>query len=68
MATENYRTMISLSKETEDAIYDLRKREEFKRMSFSEITRHLILRGLKDYTSGKLESRFLNDGSSSEES
>lgn len=45
--TENKRLCIAVTPEIEKKIFDMRKREEFCRMSISEIVRMLIVRGIE---------------------
>lgn len=47
MATDMYRTAISLPKDMEDKIFELRKRDEFVRCSYSEIIRKLLASALE---------------------
>lgn len=44
--TENKRLSISVTPEMEKKIYEMRKKDEFCRMSISEIVRMLIVRGI----------------------
>ena len=45
----NWRVSAVMPSEIEKAVYDLRKKEEFRRCSISEILRRLIEAGLKYY-------------------
>lgn len=44
---ENWRLSVVLTKEQEQALIELRKRDEFCRMSYGELVRRLIDAGLK---------------------
>lgn len=46
---DNWRVSAVMPPEIEKAVYDLRKNEEFRRCSISEILRRLIEAGLKHY-------------------
>ena len=46
---DNWRVSAVMPPEIEKAVYDLRKKEEFRRCSISEILRRLIEAGLKYY-------------------
>ena len=50
MATENWRMSLTLPKELEDAIVELRKTNKYCRMSYAEIIRQLIEVGLDEGT------------------
>ena len=50
MATENWRMSLTLPKELEDAIIELRKTDKYCRMSYAEIIRRLIEAGLDEGT------------------
>ena len=49
MATQMYRMGVSLPKEMEERVFNLCKRDEFKRCSISEIIRILVEKSLDDY-------------------
>lgn len=49
MPTLMYRAGVSFSKEMEERLFNLRKRDEFKRCSISEIIRILVEKSLDDY-------------------
>ena len=46
--TEMWRINVSIPSEVEDRIIDLRKQDEYCRMSFSRIIREMIVRGLNE--------------------
>lgn len=51
--TDKWRVPVLLDEQMEDALYDLRKSEEFRRMSFSKILGKLVVMGLKAYEDAK---------------
>jgi len=49
MPTTDFRISLAIPKELENEIYDMRIKEEFRRLSLSEIMRRLIEAGIKAY-------------------
>ena len=46
--TEMWRINVSIPSDVEERIIDLRKRDEYCRMSFSRIIREMIIKGLDE--------------------
>ena len=46
--TEQWRVNVSIPSDIEERIIDLRKRDEYCRMSFSRIIREMIIKGLNE--------------------
>ena len=45
--TKNWRINVMMPNDMEKAIVELRKKDEYSRLSYSEIIRQLIVKGLK---------------------